>query len=215
MRRPVRCGPRPHTASEVKAAPREMIMNTRVWINQGSGRMARAVLAALLSAMTLAATAAFAQNLSDAQLRARFILNFLRFTEWPGKTFAADGVPLGVCVLGIGDPFEGALAELQSTQASGHKIDVRTHVGTEQVGGCHLVYVPDAELAHIGAVRDAIGARPVLIVGESEAVLDRGGMIALRASGRRLAFVVKLAAARRADLNFSPQMLHAAAEVLP
>ncbi len=179
------------------------------------GAGAVALLAALLFSLALASTVAYAQNLSDAQLRARFILNFLRFTEWPVKTFTADSDPLGVCILGIGDPFDGALAEFQSTQASGHRIDVRTHVVANQTGRCHLVYVPDAELAHLGAVRDAIGARPVLIVGESEAILDRGGMIALRASGGRLAFVVKLAAARRVDLNFAPQMLHAAAEVLP
>lgn len=173
-----------------------------------------AVLVAL--AMTLPAESVVrAQTLTEGQLRARFLLNFLRFTEWPGTASGPSSASLQLCVLGIGDPFDGALNDLQGATAAGRKISVRSHMGAEQANECNLLYVPDNELRRMANAREAIGKRPVLIVGESEAVLDRGGMIALRNVDQRLAFVVNLAPARRASLSFSPQMLHAAAEVLP
>lgn len=154
------------------------------------------------------------QELGEGQLRARFVLNFLRFTEWPPKAFAATTAPVQMCILGLGDPFQGALNGLSGATAAGRPIVVRSSIAPEDAGACHLLYVPDSELRRVVGAREAIGTRAVLIVGESEAVLDRGGMIALRSIGRRLEFVVNLAAARRAELNFSPQMLHAAAQVL-
>lgn len=172
---------------------------------------------ALAGALALAALAsgALAQTLTEAQLRARFLVNFLRFTEWPAATLASSDAPLDLCVLGVNDPIESALAELPGSTAAGHRIRVHSHVRAEQAGGCHLLYVPDSELHRLAGAREAIAERPVLIVGESEAVLDRGGMIALRGIDRRLGFVVHLSPVRRASLSIAPQMLNAAIEVQP
>jgi hypothetical protein len=180
-------------------------------------RLRRRAAALLLAAgaCTVGGAGADAQTLSESQLRARFVLNFIRFTEWPEHTFAAPDAPLNVCVLGVADPFDGALDALQGALAGQHHIAIRGSVGAEQAGDCHLLFAPDSELRRLQSARDAIGRRAVLIVGESEAVLDRGGMIALRNVGRHLSFVVKMGAVRDTALNFSPQMLHAAAEVLP
>jgi hypothetical protein len=156
-----------------------------------------------------------AQKFSDAQLRVNFLLNFMRFTTWPPAPPGSADKALELCVLSLGDPFEGALASIDGEQAAGHRISVRNQIRAAQAGTCSLLYVPDASLPRLADARDAIGSRPVLIVGESETILDRGGMIGLRGLDRRLSFVVNLGVARRAGLNFAPQMLHAAAEVLP
>jgi hypothetical protein len=186
-------------------------------LHRAMARTRRRALATLLLLLALAHPAtepARAQALTEAQLRARFLLNFLRFTEWPESAFPNTGAPLALCVLGAGDPLEGALAEVQGAAVGGRKVAVRNHVDAGQAGDCQLLYVPDSELRRLAGVREAIGAHPVLLVGESEAILDRGGMIALRDSNRHLVFVVNLAPARHAALGFSPQMLNAAAEVL-
>ena len=166
-------------------------------------------------ALASATGPAAAQELTEAQLRLRFLVNFLRFTDWPATASVAAGEPLDLCLLGPGDSLDSALGDLQGLTAAGHKIRIHNHVRADQAGGCHLLYVPDSELRRLPGAREAIGQRPVLIVGESEAAFDRGGMIALRVVERRLYFVVNLGPARRASLSFAPQMLHAAAEVLP
>lgn len=176
----------------------------------------RGALLALILALALPwSGGAPAQALTETQLRARFLINFLRFTEFPANAFPSANAALGICILGAGDPLEGALAEVQGAIVGGRKVAVRSHVDAEQAADCQLLYVPDVELRRLTAARDSIGRHPVLIVGESEAVLDRGGMIALRDADRHLAFVVSLSPAKHAALSFSPQMLHAAASVLP
>ena len=115
-----------------------------------------------------------AQVLTEAQLRARFVLNFVRFTEWPARTFATADLPLAVCVLGGSDAFDGALLALNGASAGGHPIEIRNGITPEEASGCHLLFIPDSELRRLAQARDAIGRRAVLIVGESEAALDRG-----------------------------------------
>lgn len=178
------------------------------------GSALAAVLAAFVFALPSGGTAS-AQGLTEAQLRVRFLLNFTRFTEWPEKTFPSASAPLNLCVLGFGDPFEGALNDLQGAVAGGRKIVVHTSIAPEQAGDCNVLYVPDGELRRVSIAREVIAKQAVLIVGESEGVFERGGMIALRMVDRHLTFVVKLSAARKVVINFSPQMLHAAEEVLP
>jgi len=157
--------------------------------------------------------------LTEAQLRARFVLNFLRFTDWPSpsseNSSSPDGNTVQVCVLGTYDPFEGALGELQGVVASGRHVLVRGTVALEQVAGCNALYVPDNNLRLLPAARLAAGADPLLIIGESELALDRGAHIGMRLVNRHLGFVVRMGAVRRMNLHFSPQMLNAAAEVLP
>jgi hypothetical protein len=180
----------------------------------GKGRRRAAPLLAVAACLALCG-GVLAQALTESQLRARFVLNFVRFTEWPERTFARPDAPLNVCVLGTVDAFDGALAALDGAQAGQHRIEIHNAVSAEQAADCHLLFAPDSELRRLQGAREAIGHRAVLIVGESEAVLDHGGMIALRTVDRHLSFVVKMGVARETALNFSPQMLHAAAEVLP
>lgn len=181
---------------------------------QTGWRWRRAAAAVLCALLPLLPAGAGAEGLTEAQLRVRFLLNFLRFTEWPASASSDPASTLLLCVLGSGDPFEGALGQLQDAAVGTHKVAARSNVDPAQAAGCQLLYVPDGELHRLAGARESIGQRPVLIVGESEAVLDRGGMIALRNKDRHLSFVVNLGPARRVDLGFSPQMLHAAADVL-
>jgi hypothetical protein len=175
--------------------------------------------ASTLALLALAPTGvrnAGAQSLTEEQLRARFLVNFLRFTKWPDAAFASPGAPVGLCILGGGNHsmFVSALAEFQGISVAGRKLAIRDDVDERQLADCHLLYVLDDSLPRLASARAAAGKHPLLIVGESEAVLDRGGMIALRDDNRHLAFVVRLEPAQRAGLRFESQMLNVAAEVL-
>jgi len=172
-------------------------------------------LLALLATGLLIAICCQAQTLTEPQLQARFLLNIARFTEWPDGALGGADDPLILCALGAAEPLDGALLALDGAAAGSHRVIVRTGVTAEQAANCQLLFVPDGELGRLPAVRDVIGRRPVLTVGESEAALAAGAMIALRKSDGHPGLVVKVGAARDCDLNFSPQLLNAAAEVLP
>jgi len=177
-------------------------------------RRAAAVLALLVTGLFIDIRCQ-AQTLTDEQLRARFLLNFARFTDWPDRVFDSADTPLILCVLGAADSLDGTLQALEGAAAGMHRVAVRTGVTSDHVAECQMLFAPDNELGRLAPARQAIGGHAVLIVGESDAALALGAMIALRKEDRHLGFVVKVGAARDCDLKFSPQLLTAATEVLP
>lgn len=168
----------------------------------------------LLLALLPATQGSHGEALTDAQARSHFLLNFLRFTTWPPAEAGKGGAARMVCLLGAEDDLEAAMAEVKGSTAGGRPIEVRRQVSTNELGGCSLVYVPDNQLYRLADIRHAIGMQAVLIVGESEAVLERGGTIALKSTDRHLTFIVNLASARRVGMQFAPQMLQSAERVL-
>jgi hypothetical protein len=79
-------------------------------------RLARRQLAlALLSACALfSATSAIGQDVTEASLKAAFIHNFVKFTEWP-RDVLPPAAPLVACVLG--DP---AFGDVLGNYVKGH-----------------------------------------------------------------------------------------------
>ncbi len=175
----------------------------------------RALLRATVALLAIAALpcVARAQARSERELRAAYLFNFLRFTEWPEAAFAGPAAPIQMCVLGSADPFDNALAAFDGRAIGERTLRVRQGLAPAAAADCHLVYVADADAARLTTLRQTAAALPMLIVGESEALLDRGATIAFRPSERRLGFVVNLAAARRQELKLSSQLLRLAAEV--
>ena len=66
---------------------------------------------------------AAAQDVTESALKAAFIFNFAKFTEWPAEVMTT-GEPLVLCVLGdaaIGEALERAV---RSRTVLGHRMDV-------------------------------------------------------------------------------------------
>ncbi len=168
--------------------------------------------AALGCALLAGGGSARAQPVSESEIKASYLFNFARFTEWPASAFAAPGAPLTLCVAGA-DPLAGALAGIDRKSVERRELQVRLNVTAAQARGCHLLFVPEAEAAQLGALSRALAGAPVLLIGDGAGRIDDGVMIELRPQGRRLAFAVNLAAARQANLKLSSQMLKLALEV--
>lgn len=169
--------------------------------------------AAAAAVATAFAPAGRAQNLSEREVRAAYLFNFARFAEWPAAAFSSPSAPIQACVVGAADPFDGALAGYDGRMIGARPLKIRHAQLPAAAGDCHLVYVSEGDAVRLPALRQAIGAFPALVVGESEALIDRGAMVAFRPADRRLAFIVNLAALRRADIRLPAQLLRLAAEV--
>jgi hypothetical protein len=84
---------------------------------------------------------------------------------------------------------------------------------TQSVLGCRMLFI-DAAAARDGSrPPPANPATPVLTVGEGSEFLRSGGMIELFSENNRLRFNVNVAAARRAGLTISSNLLQLAASV--
>jgi hypothetical protein len=139
-------------------------------------------------------------------LKAAFLFNFLRFTEWPRH---ARPAPV-ICVAEDGEAAAAVGAALSGKRLDGLEVRVRT-LSSPDPEDCAVVFVPEA--IAWPAAEGHIGCRPVLTVGESAAFLDQGGSIAFFEDANRLRFDVNRSAAACSGLRLSSRLLSLARAV--
>ena len=166
---------------------------------------------ALLLAACVTSPLTAPQRVSDElRLKAAFLLRFPDFVEWPSA--ALDGRPtLELCVLAP-NPFGRVLEQLaEGGSTAGRRLTVR-QVKVDSVATCHLLYVPAAFTGRKSLVR-RVATSPILTVSDAPRFLDEGGIVQLRLVQSRVRFDVSTAAAGRAGLRLSAQLLRLAEDV--
>ncbi|MEO8098728.1 MAG: YfiR family protein [Acidobacteriota bacterium] len=149
------------------------------------------------------------RQVSEEEVKAAFLLNFVKFVEWPDSVREAKATPFSICIVGS-DPFREALdGLLQGETVAGRPVIVE-RVRRWQ-SSCQVVFVGASELD----VPQALGGvQPgVLTVGEETRFLREGGMIALVVDNHRVRFDVNLRAANKASVRISSRLLAVARAV--
>lgn len=177
-----------------------------------SGRRLRNVAAASLLTWSALMVPVGCQEISaESRLKAAFVTRFPQFVEWPAEVMTPDR-PFDLCVL-VPNPFGQALQDLVRGELLGTRpITVRTVRPEDDLGRCHLLFLPDGGGRREGVLR-RIGGRPILTVSDAPRFLDEGGMVRLRLVSQKMRFDVSTAAASRAGLHISSQLLQLAASV--
>jgi hypothetical protein len=173
-----------------------------VRMDQGFTRITRATIAALLLMQGLA----FAQDVTEPALKAAFIYNFAKFTEWPTAVVPA-AEPFVMCVVGdaaVGRELERAV---RARVLAGHSIAVFNVVRAEPTRICHLLYVsgmtPGQAAQLVAGLRDL----PVLTISDVEDFTELGGIAQFFFTHGQLRFSVQNESAKRARLKISSRLL--------
>lgn len=169
-------------------------------------RLARYLLALLM--LALPAMHCHAEANSEQQLKAAFLVNFLKYIEWPGT-----GASATICLFGR-DQLGPHLANYEGRSIAGKELRVRRVNGPEQIADCQLVFIPDTEEARIGAVLRWLENKSVLTVSDADNFARQGGGIALVRSEGRLQFEVNADVLSRVGLKPSSQMMRLARQVV-
>ena len=173
-------------------------------------RRLRSLTVVLLFAALVSPLAAQPSSL-EYDVKAAFVLNFVRYVEWPATERTP---PLRVCVL-QSNPFGNRLeAVVSGEQWQGGAIEVRLVPDARRGGECHLLYVPAAAAARFAAAAPTLASRPVLTVGEHDRFLEEGGMIRLFVEENKVRFSINQKAADAAGLQVSSRLLRLARNVI-
>jgi hypothetical protein len=149
---------------------------------------------------------------TEYEVEAAYLSHFGGFVEWPARVGAATD-PFYVCVLGQ-DPFGPLLdAALRDETIGGSPIMAKRLSGTEEISGCRILFLSSSKDIQLKAILTAIGTSNVLTVSEMEGFTRRGGMIQFVLDGNRVRFEINLAAAQRAGLILSSELLKVAVSV--
>lgn len=163
------------------------------------------------AALLLLAPSAWGQSsgLTEYQVKAAFVFNFAKFTDWAGES--AREPALTVCVAGR-DPFGSALTAFDGRSVNGREFRVRRAVPADELRGCHILYITQSEERRLNAYLHA-ATGPILTVSDIEGFVDAGGMIGLVVADERVQFDVNLTPTHQAGLKLSSQMLRLARNI--
>lgn len=165
----------------------------------------------LVLLLGLVPAGAAGQPALEYDVKAAFILNFVRYIEWPPPERQP---PLHICVLQQ-NPFGDRLtAVVAGEEWHGGAMHVRVVPDVRRGTDCHVLYVPAAAMPRFIAGAALIAGRPVLTVGEHERFLDEGGMMRLFVDDNRVRFSVNQQSADRAGLQISSRLLRLARSVI-
>lgn len=148
-----------------------------------------------------------AEGIEEGDVKAAFVLNFIKFVAWPASAFDSPEDPILLSVLGD-DPVAGSLDTLGGKVASGRRVVVRKVSILSEMERCHVLFVGASEKDKLAPVLDAVQGLPVLTVADFEGFAGRGGTIGFVRHGSRVAFEINEAAARKSGLKVNAKLLY-------
>jgi hypothetical protein len=173
-----------------------------------SRRRSASSAAAVLALVFLFGAAAGAQTVNDeAQVKAAFVYNFLKFVEWPAGAFSSPAGAMVVGVVGEGDIAEATVRFLSTKQVGLRPLVVRRIAVGDPLTGVHALFVAEADARRERYVLDAAAVAPILSIGEGPAFVSAGGVIGLVIEQRRVRFDINVDAASATGLRVSSKLL--------
>ncbi len=146
---------------------------------------------------------------SEYLLKAAFLYNFAKFTQWPESAFPGPAAPLRLCVLGD-NPFGAALSALQGHVVNGRRLVTRQVSDPKALLGCHIVFIGGSAGQHPIKNLNRASDRPILSVGDAPGFARLGGVVSLKLVGEKVRFEINLLAAQRVGLKLDVRFLQMA-----
>jgi YfiR/HmsC-like len=152
-----------------------------------------------------------ARAAGEYELKAAFIYNVLRFSEWPADQIKDGSVTL--CILGR-DPFSGATDTIRGRQVQGRELQIKRVGSIDEGVRCNALFVSASEEHRLGQVIAAASNRPVLTFSDIDRFADRGGVVGMFLVDDKLRFDINIAVLRAVSLRINAQVLKLAQRVL-
>lgn len=174
---------------------------------------------------TTVASSPAARTPGETEVEAAYLVNFLRYTQWPAASLPTPNSPYVLTVVGS----EEAAASVRAVAAAaggigGHAIEVRwlpQARGTREapfdspqdvearttLRDSHLVFFHRSSGRVHPQVLSDLSAWPVLTVSDNDDFTSEGGMLGLVRADRRIVFQANTSAIRGAGLLVSAKVL--------
>jgi len=187
---------------------------TRSW---SRSRMALVVFLGGLSWLAVSSFAAQdpkAAVYPEYQVKAAYLTDLGRYVEkWSARANPSADEPFGLCVLGQ-DPFGIALDDaVKGEKIGGSPLEVKRISRPQDALGCRILFIGAMEESQLSAVIAVLGTAPVLTVADLPDFVKHGGMVQFVLDGNHVHFEINLAAAQRAGLKLSSELLKVARAV--
>jgi len=140
----------------------------------------------------------------DVAVKAAFLFNFAKFTEWP--TLPA-GARILFCVVGDEAVTAALGGTVRGQNVGGHVLDVSRAPDVAEWRTCQLLFVADTEIQRVSGGLAGIKTLPVLTVSDHKGFAQTAGIVELYVEGGRMRFAINVDVAEQAGLRLSSRLL--------
>ena len=148
-------------------------------------------------------------KVSEYEVKAAFLLNFVRFTDWSERTRGETESALVLGILGE-DHFGEALNLIRDKKIKGRVLVVKRGVDSNNLTECDILFISSSEKDRLSSIMAAVKDLPILTVSEIEGFNRSGGMINFIIVGNKVRFEINPDAAKQAGIHISAQLLQLA-----
>ena len=161
----------------------------------------------VLAALLFSARVDAQSPMSESQVKAMFVYNFLKFVEWPAENALGAREPFVVVIIGEGSTADATQQFLETRAVGERPLFVRRIRWDESLDGARAAFVVEHDAKRLRRVLDAAAAAGVLTIGEGDNFTTSGGVIGLLVEDRKVRFDVDTSAAQHAGLRVSSKIL--------
>jgi hypothetical protein len=171
-------------------------------------RLIRLLILAILLGSSLRPVSAQILRAPEYKIKAAFLYNFAKLTEWPTNAFCSNAMPITIGIIGK-DPFEQFLEEAVKDKVIGGRKIVIARFGQPQddIAKCHLLFIAKSEEDRLDGIFSCVAKQPVLTVSEIDRFDDKGGFIWIRKEGDEIKFQVRRDGVQKSGLKLSSKLL--------
>jgi hypothetical protein len=159
-----------------------------------------------VAAFALFASTAIGQDVTEPSLKAAFIYNFAKFTEWPLDVLPS-AAPFVACVLGD-DPVGNTLERsIKGRVLSGRSITVSNVSSDGPLRSCHLLYISGVTTTQASQILASVHGMPVLTISDVDDFARLGGIAHVFVENGKMRFDLNFGVAKLSRLQLSSKML--------
>ena len=150
-----------------------------------------------------------AERVSEYDVKAAFLLNFVRFVDWSDQTGRGTGNEI---ILGIAgeDHFGSALNLIRGVKVKNRTLVIKNADDSNSLTSCDILFISASEKDRLPSIMATLKDLPILTVSEIEGFARRGGMINFITVEKKIRFEINPDAAKQVGIHISSQLLQLA-----
>jgi len=155
-------------------------------------------------------TTIHSQTISEYHIKAALLYKFTSFIEWPEDTLNE----FVLTILGE-DPFGDSFDVFKKHKIKGKKFVIKKTKDIKKIGACHILFISSSEKDNLHKIFQELKKKNILIVGDTEGLIDYGGMINFYNNKRGFVrFIINMEAGEKAGLKISSKLLRLCKECM-
>ena len=146
-------------------------------------------------------------TLTESQIQAACLFNFLKFVQWPKNVFERPDTPLVVGFLGK-EPVSPIFEEITRGQdVEGRKLIVKRSTRLADLGNVHMLFVGQDQMGAFLAAFKQLKEKNILTISALKGFAEKGGVINFTLVKNKVRFKINLNTAKEAQLKISSRLL--------